>query len=315
MQMQDGESIPVSAEARAAEAGVVEIVGSVGIPPGSGAGTVMTNHAAGREKAALPLIDGELLESESRKESAMIDVHAPHGGIHTWRDFWIHLGTIALGLLIAIGLEQTVEWMHHLHQRHQLEEDLHTEAEKNHAAVAGDIENGEARTVRLLALRDAVNRMRDSGGRLKLDYIPYSTDDPSTNRHLPPQVLPSNAAWATAKESQLVGLLPRPEAEMYSRLDVQHDRLTEVVQHWLEENRALEAFETRFREQGSRTPDMRRMSVEQLDEYSVLLSNGISGLDELGSRLRRFDLESEAIRHGARTEEEMMREAVQVTGP
>jgi len=251
---------------------------------------------------------------EGKKENEMIDVHPPQGGIHTWRDFWIHLGTIALGLLIAIGLEQTVEWMHHLHQRHQLEEDLNAEAEKNHAAIAGDIENGQARTSRLLALRDAVNRMRDSGGRLKLDYIPYSTDDPAANRHVPPQVLPSNAAWATAKESQLVGLLPRPEAEMYSRLDVQHDRLTEVVQHWLEENRALEAFETRFREQGSHTPDMRRMSVEQLDEYSVLLSNGISGLEELGSRLRRFDLESEAIRRGARTEEEMMREALEVPG-
>jgi hypothetical protein len=81
-----------------------------------------------------------------------------------------------------------------------------------------------------------------------------------------------------------------------------------------EENRALEAFETRFREHGSHTPDMQRMGVEQLDEYSVLLSNGISGLDELGSRLRRFDLESEAIRRGAPTEEEMMREAVAVPG-
>ena len=26
----------------------------------------------------------------------MIDVHAPHGGMHTWKDFWIHLGTITL---------------------------------------------------------------------------------------------------------------------------------------------------------------------------------------------------------------------------
>ena len=53
-----------------------------------------------------------------------MDVHAPHHPLHTWKDFWIHLATITVGLLIAIGLEQSVEGLHRLHQRHQLEEDL-----------------------------------------------------------------------------------------------------------------------------------------------------------------------------------------------
>jgi hypothetical protein len=38
---------------------------------------------------------------------------------------------IAVGLLIAIGLEQTVEAIHHHHERIQLEEDLRNEAELN----------------------------------------------------------------------------------------------------------------------------------------------------------------------------------------
>jgi hypothetical protein len=33
----------------------------------------------------------------------MLDIHAPHGGIHTWKDFFIHIATITIGLLIAIG--------------------------------------------------------------------------------------------------------------------------------------------------------------------------------------------------------------------
>jgi hypothetical protein len=37
--------------------------------------------------------------------NAMLDVHSPHGAAHTWKDFWIHLGTIPIGLLFAIGLE------------------------------------------------------------------------------------------------------------------------------------------------------------------------------------------------------------------
>ena len=47
----------------------------------------------------------------------MIDVHVPEKSEHTWTDFFIHIGTIAVGLLLAIGLEQGVEWLHHRHER------------------------------------------------------------------------------------------------------------------------------------------------------------------------------------------------------
>jgi len=39
-----------------------------------------------------------------------MDVHPPHGAIHGWRDFFVHLIVITLGLLIALGLEGIVEW-------------------------------------------------------------------------------------------------------------------------------------------------------------------------------------------------------------
>ena len=54
----------------------------------------------------------------------MLDVHPPHHAANTWRDFLIHIATIVIGLLIAVGLEQTVEAIHHRHQRHQLVESL-----------------------------------------------------------------------------------------------------------------------------------------------------------------------------------------------
>ncbi|HEY6483539.1 MAG TPA: hypothetical protein VIY54_08415 [Steroidobacteraceae bacterium] len=58
-----------------------------------------------------------------------MDVYALHQSLHTWKDFWIHLGTITAGLLIALGLEASAQRLHHLHQRHQLEAALHEEAE------------------------------------------------------------------------------------------------------------------------------------------------------------------------------------------
>ncbi|MBW4040411.1 MAG: hypothetical protein HIU91_16445, partial [Acidobacteria bacterium] len=46
----------------------------------------------------------------------MLDVHPPHQAAHTRKDFFIHIATICVGLLIAIGLEQSVEWLHRKHQ-------------------------------------------------------------------------------------------------------------------------------------------------------------------------------------------------------
>ena len=39
----------------------------------------------------------------------MIDIHPPQHAPMTRRDFFVHLFIVVLGILIAIGLEQTVE--------------------------------------------------------------------------------------------------------------------------------------------------------------------------------------------------------------
>ncbi|HEV7122840.1 MAG TPA: hypothetical protein VGN24_05360, partial [Rhodanobacter sp.] len=54
--------------------------------------------------------------SNSEQVTPMFDIHVPEHSTRTWRDFFIHIATIVIGLLIAIGLEQAVEYVHHRHQ-------------------------------------------------------------------------------------------------------------------------------------------------------------------------------------------------------
>src|SRR5271156_1624392 len=61
----------------------------------------------------------------------MIDIHPPHHAASTWRDFLIHIATIVLGLCIAVGLEQSVEYLHHRHERRALIEGFHRECADN----------------------------------------------------------------------------------------------------------------------------------------------------------------------------------------
>ena len=61
----------------------------------------------------------------------MLDVHAPHEPVKTWKGFVLHIATIALGLLIAVGLEQTVEYFHHQHEVREAREALAAEHEES----------------------------------------------------------------------------------------------------------------------------------------------------------------------------------------
>lgn len=55
----------------------------------------------------------------------MLEPHPHHEPIQGWRGFLVHVGAIIIGLLIAVGLEQSMEALHHRHQRLQLEEQMH----------------------------------------------------------------------------------------------------------------------------------------------------------------------------------------------
>jgi len=68
----------------------------------------------------------------------MLDVHPPHAAAHTWKDFFIHIATIVVGLLIAVGLEQTVEFFHHRHLVAETREALRAEREQNHKNYAAN---------------------------------------------------------------------------------------------------------------------------------------------------------------------------------
>src|SRR5271168_5264106 len=73
--------------------------------------------------------------------SPVIDVHPPHEPIHGWRDFFIHLTTITIGLLIALSLEGCVEWRHHRHLVHEAEASLQTEIKSNAENLQGALDD------------------------------------------------------------------------------------------------------------------------------------------------------------------------------
>lgn len=78
------------------------------------------------------LLAAKLFNIERR---SMLDVHPPEHGINGLRDFLIHLLTITIGLLIALGLEASVEAMQHRSERREWETTLRQELAQNRATL------------------------------------------------------------------------------------------------------------------------------------------------------------------------------------
>lgn len=154
----------------------------------------------------------------------MLDVHPPHHAAHTWRDFFIHIATIVVGLFIAVALEQAVEALHHHHQRHQLEEDLRSEAESNRKLIANDLRMRDLEPW-FESVVAAVSSAHAEAGRMRVVLAPAPCLPGSTGTAAIRYFAPSAAVWTTAKESDLVPLLPVEEARMYARLDHNYDLL------------------------------------------------------------------------------------------
>ena len=145
----------------------------------------------------------------------MIDVHAPHEATHTWTDFFIHIGTIAVGLLIAIGLEQTVEALHHHHERDELIVAMRTEAQDNRAVFERTISSEIAHLAWDRSLVAALTQASPQNGMVDIS-LPHHQPIPTFSN-------PARATWTVAKTNRKASLLPDNLAETYNRLDFEAD--------------------------------------------------------------------------------------------
>lgn len=214
--------------------------------------------ADGLEAALQPVAEATATPEIS---APMLEVHAPHEGIHTWRDFFVHIATIAIGLLIAVGLEQTVEHFHHRNQVAEVRESLSVERQFNINRFAV-LRDEFHRFVPKLAINLAVFQYLRSHPNApaadwpgKLDWLAMNTSFLDTG-------------WTTAQQSTLLQYVPRSEAqrddELYRRLHNLDDRIDDA-------QRAV----NRARRFAIQDPDPSHLSVAQLERQIDLTSDAL----------------------------------------
>ena len=191
----------------------------------------------------------------------MLDVHPPHNPTHTWRDFLIHIATIVLGLLIAIGLEQTVEAIHHRHERSELRETLHRESEQ----ILKDSRETAA----------ALDYHQDWLAR-RIDQVKAAVWQHQPLAEPPAYAIavfdyPDAPLWRSAKVSGLVERLGSDELNAYSEVELLSVKVDIFYDAW----RAAESKRLQFENLYPRAADkadFAKASAEDLRTYLGLLT-------------------------------------------
>jgi hypothetical protein len=192
----------------------------------------------------------------------MLDVHPPHEAAHTWKDFFIHIATIVLGLLIAIGLEQTVEALHHRHEAAELRERLHTESEQI-LHDAQRTETAQAYEVHWLAGRIAQVQAKVWQGQ---PLAPPA-------EHKPPYFAsPDIPLWRSAKASALTPLLTQDEINGFSEVEYVQIRVNEYDDACKSANSKRHQLEAQFPSQPGGEVDFTKASKEDMRAYLALLT-------------------------------------------
>jgi hypothetical protein len=135
----------------------------------------------------------------------MLDVHAPHQSVHTWKGFLVHIAAIAIGLLLALALEKLAEYVH---ERRQL-----TEARRQLA-----MEVAENRRTLTLNLIEASRIQQELDGDLKVIQA-MRTQAPLGNAKFDYSVgfhATRDGPWQAVRQNSSLDLMPYEELQTFA---------------------------------------------------------------------------------------------------
>jgi hypothetical protein len=199
-----------------------------------------------------------------------MDVHAPHKPIHSIKEFLVHLLTITIGLLIALGLESSVEWLHHRHLARDARDNIFQEFRANQQDV----------TRQLNALPAEEKH---------LDEILTLIDDEQHGRpHKPISnfnwtgILLRDSAWNATSTTGAIAFMDYSEVKRYSQLYALQKIYSSLMERNLQDRHEMNVFLMRISAPGKHS------DAEYENGKRIILSEKIADMEirEIDSSLK-----------------------------
>jgi hypothetical protein len=219
-----------------------------------------------------------------------MEVHVPEHPIHTWREFFTHIGIVTIGLLIAVAMEQSVEAIHHRHQRTELREALHQDGERTIADTERMLENQRERmawlNTRLGQVRTAMASHKPVPAAASANFADFD--------------LPDMPAWRAARASALLERLPQDDLRAWSEVDLTLASVNTSYADQMTAIRKRHAFESQYSNAIGQLPTQ-PIPQEALQRYFDLLSEEASTVLTLQSDAAELKGAEESVLHGERS--------------
>src|SRR6185437_5895299 len=211
----------------------------------------------------------------SRTEPAMIDIHPPHQGVMTRREVLTHLAIVVAGILIAIGLEQAVEFFHHRHQVAETMGALKEERQQNIKRFAHGTAAFHAQTIRYQTNLAVLLYIKAHPASLPVSW-------PGEINWHTVEVSFSDSAWTTAQQDNVTALMPQQEVREQQGL---YHELGIAEAASVDRNRAITDVR-RFMVQDSNPA---HLSAAQLDNEILLAQSVLILHYRLGTHMRNLN--------------------------
>ena len=202
-----------------------------------------------------------------------MDIHKPKAA-HSWREFLIEIGTIICGILIALALEQGIEFVHWRERTEQTEHRLRAELADMGGQAAYQIDMQRCTWDMLFSVRDALRKSGDewtpphkitsSRGSIVL-FVPTGVWDPQ--------------GWKNAQADGTANRIPPEEADLFGGAYARVAAIRERFVRTAEEEADLNSLAV-----------VRKLDTASRAEYLqkvYRVSSGLNAMDALSANLLR----------------------------
>ena len=230
---------------------------------------------AHEEQPPIPVQPSESWENP-QEQAPMLDVHPAHHAASTWRDFFIHIATIVLGLIIAVGLEQTVEYVHHRHQARDARTNILDEVRVNLDILQDNQKDLTESQQQLAQNLDLLTSGAPDAKVLQQFGIDYYL----TRRH--------DSAWNAAKLDGSLALIPPDQIGHANYFYEAYDALSTTRFEYFADMDTIAALILHARPSGKLTPPERQLllslTASAMGHNRLLFKMGTSQIHALQSK-------------------------------
>jgi hypothetical protein len=161
----------------------------------------------------------------------MLDVHPPHEKMHGFTDFLLHLLTITIGLLIALGLEGCVEHWKQRELKKDAEIKLRQEIRDNAKEIATAHNAHSTEQATLLRIVDFMNARKKNQSydthQIQLDFALGDL---------------KSASWKTAAATGALGFMDYDQVQRYAAVYQLQDKYSALQDQTIDEFLHLQSY-------------------------------------------------------------------------